>query len=100
MRVIARAPLREFWAVHADAEYALKAWLADAEKSEWKSPSDITANYANTSILGDSRVCFNIKGNHYRLIVKVLYQAQIVYIKFIGTHAEYDKVNAEEVALY
>lgn len=100
MRVIARALLREFWMVHADAEDALKAWLADAEKAVWESPNDITANYANTSILGDSRVCFNIKGNHYRLIVKVLYQAQVVYIKFVGTHAEYDKVDAETVALY
>lgn len=100
MRVIARATLREFWTAHTDAEQPLKAWLADAEKSEWNSPNDITANYANTSILGDSRVCFNIKGNHYRLIVKVLYQAQVVYIKFVGTHAEYDRVDAETVALY
>ena len=100
MRVIARVPLREFWTLHADAQEALKAWLADAEKSAWLSPNDITAHYANTSVLGNSRVCFNIKGNHYRLIVKVLYQAQIVYIKFIGTHAEYDKVDAETVSLY
>ncbi len=100
MRVIAKATLREFWTAHADAEQALKAWLADAEKAEWRSPNDITESYANTSILGDSRVCFHIKGNHYRLIVKVLYQAQVVYIKFVGTHAEYDKVDAETVALY
>lgn len=85
---------------HEDAEDALKAWLADAEKSEWKSPNDITASYANISILSNSRVCFNIKGNRYRLIVKVLYQVQIVYIKFIGTHSEYNKVNADEVSLY
>lgn len=100
MRVIARGPLREFWTNHAGAEQALKAWLADAEKAQWNSPNDITENYANTSILGGSRVCFNIKGNIYRLIVKVLYQAQVVYIKFVGTHAEYDKVNAETISLY
>lgn len=85
---------------HKDAEDALKAWPADAEKVEWKSPNDITASYANISILGNSRVCFNIKGNHYRLIVKVLYQARVVYVKFVGTHAEYNKVNAEEISLY
>ena len=100
MRVIAKAPLREFWMRHADAEDALKAWLADAQKSEWNSPNDITAQYANAGILGDSRVCFNIRGNRYRLIVKVLYQAQVVYIKFVGTHADYDKVDAETVSLY
>lgn len=85
---------------YEDAEDALKAWLADAEKAQWKLPNDITANYANASILGNSRVCFNIKGNRYRLIVKVLYQSQIVYVKFIGTHSEYDKVDAEEISLY
>ena len=100
MRVIARAPLRDFWTSHADAEDPLKAWLADAEKAQWQSPNDITANYASASILGDSRVCFNIKGNRYRLIVKVIYKAHVVYVKFIGTHADYDKINAEEVSLY
>ena len=85
---------------HEDAEDALKAWLADAEKVEWKSPNDITASYANTSILGDSRVCFNIKGSRYRLIVKIIYKAQVVYVKFIGTHAEYNKIDAEKVSLY
>ena len=100
MRVIAKGPLREFWTDHASAEQALKAWLADAEKVQWISPNHITENYANTSILGDSRVCFNIKGNSYRLVVKVLYQAQVVYIKFVGTHAEYDKIDAENISLY
>ena len=78
----------------------MKAWFADAEKAQWQSPNEITANYANTSVLGNSRVCFNIKGNRYRLIVKVIYKAQVVYIKFIGTHAEYDKINADEGSLY
>ena len=100
MRVIAKSTLRELWNVHADAEQPLRAWLADTEKVQWSSPNDITENCSNTSILGDSRVCFNIKGNHYRLIVKVLYQAQVVYIKFVGTHAEYNKIDAETVALY
>ena len=100
MRVIAKSTLREFWTAHSDAEQPLKAWVADTEKVQWSSPNDITKTCSNTSILGDSRVCFNIKGNHYRLIVKVLYQAQVVYIKFIGNHAEYDKIDAETVALY
>lgn len=89
--------MRDFWLSHADAEDPLKAWLADAEKAQWQSPNEITANYANTSIFCDSRVCFNIKGNRYRLIVKVIYKAQIAYVKFIGTHAEYDKINLERL---
>jgi mRNA interferase HigB len=100
MRVIAKSTLREFWTIHSDAEGALMAWLVDAQKAEWKTPNDITANYANVSLLADSRVCFNIKGNHYRLIVKVLYQAKVVYIKFVGTHAEYDEVDANTVSRY
>ena len=100
MRVIAKSTLREFWTAHADAEGALTAWLADAQKAQWTAPSDITANYANVSLLSDNRVCFNIKGNHYRLIVKVLYNAQVVYIKFVGTHAEYNEVDANIVSLY
>ena len=100
MRVIAKAALREFWTKHPDAEGALNAWWADAQKASWKTPSDVTANYSNVSLLVDNRVCFNIRGNHYRLIVKVLYKSQVVYVKFVGTHAEYDEVDANTVSLY
>lgn len=100
MRVIAKSTLREFWTVHSDAEGALKAWLADAQRAEWKTPNDVLGNYANISLLAGNRICFNIKGNHYRLIVKVLYNAQVVYIKFVGTHVEYDAIDANTVSLY
>jgi len=100
MRVVAKSTLREFWTIHPDADAALNAWLRDVQKSDWKTPSDITANYANVSLLANNRVCFNVRGNHYRLIVEVRYNAQVIYIKFVGTHAEYDAVDANTVALY
>ena len=94
MRVIARKTLREFWDQHADSEQQLKAWYYEAEKAQWQNFNDIKSNYPSASILRNSRVCFNIKGNNYRLIVKVNFEVQIVWIRFIGTHAEYDKVDA------
>ena len=97
MRIIARRTLREFWTDHADAEIALRAWYADAEKAEWKTPEDIKDTYANASILGNNRVVFNIKGNHYRLIVKINYPYAMVWIRFVGTHAEYDKIDTTKI---
>lgn len=97
MRVIALRTLREFWTDHADAEAALRAWYADARQADWKTPEDIKTTYANASILNNNRVVFNIRGNTYRLIVAINYAYSIVYIRFIGTHAEYDRVDAETV---
>lgn len=97
MRVIARPALETFWDKHADAEDALKAWYQDARQAEWKTPADIKAVYANASILGEKRVVFNIRGNRYRLIVAINYEFGIVYIRFVGTHVEYDKVDAETI---
>lgn len=94
-RIIAKKTLRLFWEKHADSEQYLKTWYETARISDWKSPSDIKKYYANASILKDSRVVFNIKGNSYRLIVKFNYQRQWAFIRFIGTHSEYDRVNAE-----
>lgn len=94
MRIIARRTLREFWEVHPDAEQPLKAWFVEASKSQWQSPNDIKQTYRNASIVGNNRVVFNIKGNDYRLIVHVRYDIGIVFIRFIGTHREYDKVDA------
>lgn len=90
-------PLREFWTSHADAEGALRAWYSDARQAEWRTPAEIQATYANASILRNNRVVFNIRGNTYRLIVAIHYALGIVYIRFIGTHAEYDRVDAETV---
>ena len=95
LRVIAKKILRDFWIIHADSEQQLKSWHRETCKAEWKSPNDIKTEYPSASILTGNRIVFNIKGNHYRLIVKINFDYQMVRIRFIGTHAEYDKINAE-----
>lgn len=97
MRVISIKKLKDFWQKHRDAEQQLKAWFAEAKKSLWKKPADVSALYRTASILKNNRVVFNIKGNDYRLVTAINYDYQIVYIRFIGTHAEYNKINAEEI---
>lgn len=99
MRVIAISTLRQFWEMHPDAEQPIKAWFDEASKATWTQPSDVKAHYGNSSILKNRRVVFNIKGNDYRLIVAIAYKLGIVYVKFIGTHAEYDKIDAETVEM-
>ncbi len=94
MRIIAKSTLRDFWIVHKDCEDQLKSWYDEAEKSNWTSPNEIKQDYATASILQDNRVVFNIKGNSYRMIVKINYKFGIIWIRFIGTHGEYDKINA------
>lgn len=97
MRVLAKKVLRIFWERFPDAEGALKAWFAEAEKAAWENPAQIKDQYRSASIIGDNRVVFNICGNKYRLVVKINYRIGIVLIRFIGTHKEYDTVNAEEI---
>lgn len=97
MRVIAVSTLRSFWERHPDAEQPLKAWYEEALQAAWAQPADIKVMYRNASVLKNRRVAFNIKGNDYRLIVAIAYKVQIVYVKFIGTHKEYDQVDAETV---
>ena len=97
MRVIAKRTLREFWARHSDCEQQLKSWSQEAEKSEWKNTHEIKKEYPTASILGGNRVVFNIKGNNYRLIVKINFQYHMMWIRFIGTHKEYDKINATNI---
>lgn len=97
MRVIAVKTLRNFWSLHPDAEQPLLAWFDEISKANWAQPADIKAHYATASILKNRRVVFNIKGNDYRLIVAVAYKLGIVYIKFVGTHKQYDAVDAETV---
>ncbi len=95
MRVIAVTTLRSFWEKHPDAEQPLKAWYEEVMNATWAQPADIKAMYRHASVLKNRRVVFNIKGNDYRLIVAVAYKLQIVYVKFIGTHKDYDRVDAE-----
>ena len=89
--------LRYFWQQHADAEQPLKAWYQDARRMDWNNPTNIKNIYANASILPNNRVVFNIKGNNYRLIVHVRYEIGIVFIRFVGTHHEYDKIDATAI---
>lgn len=97
MRVIAVATLRAFWESHPDAEQGLKAWHQEATNAAWTQPADIKAQFRNASVLKNRRVVFNIKGNDYRLVVAVAYKLQIVYVKFVGTHAEYDAIDAQTI---
>jgi len=99
MHIIALRNLESFWqqAHRRDASGALKAWFAEAKAAKWTCPQDIKNRYANASFIANNRVVFNIKGNDYRLVVAIAYRMQYVYVKFIGTHAEYDKVDAAVV---
>ncbi len=97
MRVIARRTLREFWVVHPSAEQPLKAWFSEATAGSWDSPQSIKDRYRHASFVDDNRVVFNIGGNKFRLITHVNYEFGIVYIKYVGTHADYNRVNPETV---
>jgi len=97
MRVIALRTLREFWRIHEQAELPLRAWFQDAELAAWRTPQDIKNDYANASILRDNRAVFNIHGNSYRLVVKTHYNTRTVFIRFVGTHREYDAIDAETI---
>ena len=97
MRVISKASLVRFWTKHPNSKQALQTWFEDASHANWGHPQDIKLRYASASFVGSNRVVFNIKGNEYRLIVAVAYRFAAVYIKFVGTHRQYDAVNAATV---
>jgi mRNA interferase HigB len=99
MRVIAKKTLTEFYTGnnHTDSRSALEAWYYEALKASWDNPNQIKDQYKSASIVGSNKVVFNICGNKYRLIVKINYAVKIIFIKFIGTHKEYDKLNIEEL---
>ena len=97
MHVIKKKTLMEFWVGHADSKIPLNAWFREAKVAVWKTPRDIKQRYRSADILPGNRVVFNIGGNKYRLVVKIAYVPGLVYIRFIGTHAEYDKINAETI---
>jgi mRNA interferase HigB len=99
MRIVAKKNLLAFSETHATARQSLLAWHEEAAKAVWASPQDIKDRYASASFVGHNRVVFNIQGNAYRLIVAVAYRIGVVYIKFIGTHAEYDAIDAETIEL-
>ncbi len=97
MRVIAKKTLKDFWIKYPDCEQQLKSWYKEAENAKWKSPSEIKREYPSASFLENNRVVFNIKGNHYRLIVRINYRYQLIWIRFIGTHTQYDKIDAAKI---
>jgi mRNA interferase HigB len=96
-RIFAKSTLRAFWEKHPETEQYLKTWFDTAMNAEWKNPGDVKQTYANASILKDSRIVFNIKGNAYRLVGKFNFQKQWIFIRFIGTHQEYDKIDAQTI---
>jgi mRNA interferase HigB len=97
VRIISRRILREFWEIHPDASVPLQTWFHDVERATRTGPADIKAVFRNASFLANNRVVFNIKGNRYRLIVVVVYQHDVVYIRFVGTHREYDQIDAATI---
>jgi mRNA interferase HigB len=97
MRIIAIGTLRDYWIKRPDAERALRAWISEVRAARWTSPTDVKAQFGNASVLAGRRVVFNIKGNDHRLVVAVAYVLGAVYVKFVGTHAEYDAIDAQTV---
>ncbi|WP_419165169.1 type II toxin-antitoxin system HigB family toxin [Candidatus Palauibacter sp.] len=97
MRIFSKRTLREFWEREPGAEQPLKAWHAVARKAGWSSPADVKAFYRNASIVGNNRIVFNIGGNRYRLIVRFDYSYGFAFVRFVGTHEDYDKIDAAEV---
>jgi mRNA interferase HigB len=97
MRIFSRNTLKAYWEANPRSEQAIKAWFAEAEAAEWSSPVDVKAKHGSASILKEGRVVFNICGNEFRLIVRINYEFQAIYVRFIGTHAEYDEVDAQTI---
>lgn len=99
MRIIARKTLADHWNKpgREDSEQPLRAWFAEAESACWARPSDLKAQFLSASILRDGRAVFNIAGNKYRLVAWINYPYGVLYIRFIGTHAEYDRIDAQEI---
>lgn len=99
MRIIAVSQLKNFWERYPESEQSLLAWIDEARKASWSTPSDIKAHFASASILKSRRVVFNIKGNDFRLIVAVAYRFGALYIKFVGPHKQYDAIDADTVEM-
>lgn len=99
MRIIARSTLKKFWsrAAFGDAEQPLKAWFRETLQADWASPAEVKAQFRSASIVGDGRVVFNIAGNKYRLVVRINYPYRVVYIRFVGTHGQYDEIDVTKV---
>jgi mRNA interferase HigB len=97
MRIIAKKALRDYWEAEPDCQDALSAWYAEAKAASWPNSMALKQQYASASIINHERVVFNIKGNHYRLVVRIDYRRQMIFILWVGTHKEYDKINVETI---
>lgn len=97
MRVISKQALKAFWLRYPDAKQSLLAWFREAEAANWDQPAKVKAQFRNCSVLKNNRVVFNVKGNTYRLVVKINYDHRVIYIRFVGSHAEYDAIDVNEV---
>jgi mRNA interferase HigB len=97
MRIIALPALRLFWQRHPDAELPLRSWYTLASRATWKSPADVKRAYSSASFVANNRVVFNIKGNDYRLVVLVRYDKSLMYVRFVGTHSQYDRIDVSTV---
>ena len=98
MRILSKRTLREFWESspkYVDAEDPLKSWYREAKQASWLTPADVKEQYRNASVLKNSRAVFNIAGNKYRLVVEINYALQIIFVRFIGTHQDYDNIDVE-----
>lgn len=99
MRIISRKKLRDFWEKpeYRDAEQPLKTWITETKAAVWKNPEEVIQHYRTANPLHDHRVVFNIGGNKYRIVVKMQYNIGIAYIRFVGTHKQYDKIDAKKI---
>jgi mRNA interferase HigB len=97
MHILSKATLRTFWEKYPAAELPLRTWFKDVSAANWATPNDVKAQYGTASIIANNRLVFNIKGNDFRLIVKINYEFSVIYIRFVGTHTEYDHINAATI---
>ena len=97
MRIVSTKTLKDYWKKYKEVEHPLKAWVYETKHAKWKTSMEVVEHFGTADPVGGNRVVFDIKGNKYRLVVKIHYNTGVVFIRFIGTHAEYDKINAEEI---
>lgn len=97
MRIIAKSTLRNFWEVHNDAEQPLKDWYFLVKQTDWESPNEVKETFGNASLIGNNRVIFNIKGNDFRLVTEIDYELKFIFILWVGTHKDYDKIDTKNI---
>ena len=97
MRIIAKSTLRDYWIVNKNAEQALLSWYKIANKAKWSNFNEVKQQFGTCKVVGNDRIIFKVKGNNYRLIIKISFENQLIWIRFIGTHSEYDLINAKEI---